>query len=719
MVLQLAELEGATAMPPYERAQFESDLGRIWQRQLGDRGEAERAYGRALAIDAEFPPALEGLAGLCLETGRIEEAASLLERLTARLRGPERAPFWLSLGRLYAVTLGDRVRARRCFEAALEDDPLQTAAVEWGLLLATEEEDWETVANLLEHRFDLAAGARHRASIAVEASQIHLHQRRSPSAARVWIDRASELAEDDGAVLRASADVARAEEDDDALAAVLERLVRKAGDRASQGLVLELAHALARAGRPTEALAQLERMRAGASGHDPNVLELRARLLRETGARRALAEVLETLVGMEAGQSPDDRAARLQELARLCGGGARRSCRRGEPLDVRLRARAPGHRRPRRPRTPPAQARGLARPPPDLRTRPPRQRRHRPRPPREPARRAVARTLRRARERSRRLRARAHPRRPPPPRSRGPAPHRRTHERPRPHARRLRAGGRALRRRAALRRARATGGLGPRRPRRARARARMGHPRLRPQPDLAQRPRAASRTRATARSNGRRDRHPRPARRPPRRCRAGRRAPPPRDAPRRAGGADRRTCVSRVRGGLHPRPDRDPRDALLGRAATRSSGGRGPLAAPALRATAHRTSRRAAPAACPTARRPDRRSRIGDRRATRAARASRRSGGCPRRARPPARARRAFGRARGPARARARTHRRQRARSACARPAPRTPAARCPRRLRGSGRHLPSAARARARRRRGARPARTGAAGGTRRRGAL
>lgn len=318
MVLQLAELEGATAMPPYERAQFESDLGRIWQRHLGDRGEAERAYGRALAIDAEFPPALEGLAGLCLETGRNEEAAGLLERLTARLRGPERAPFWLSLGRLYAITLGDRVRARRCFEGALEDDPLQTAAVEWGLLLATEEEDWETVANLLEHRFDLAAGARHRASIAVEASQIHLHQRRSPSAARVWIDRASELTEDDGAVLRASADVARAEEDDDALAAVLERLVRKAGDRASQGLILELAQTLARAGRPTEALAQLERVRADASGHDPNVLELRARLLRDTGAKRALAEVLETLVGMEAGQSPDDRATRLQELARLC-----------------------------------------------------------------------------------------------------------------------------------------------------------------------------------------------------------------------------------------------------------------------------------------------------------------------------------------------------------------------------------------------------------------
>ena len=168
MVLQLAELESATDMPPYERAQFEAELGRIWHRHLGDRNEAERAYERALAIDAEFPAALEGLADLCLEAGRHAEAARFLERLTRRLRGPERAPFWLALGRLQANVLGDREHARRSFAAAVEDDPLLTHAVEWSLLLATEQEDWEAVAELLEHRFDLASGARHRAAIAVE-----------------------------------------------------------------------------------------------------------------------------------------------------------------------------------------------------------------------------------------------------------------------------------------------------------------------------------------------------------------------------------------------------------------------------------------------------------------------------------------------------------------------------------------------------------------------
>ena len=318
MVLQLAELEGATAMAPDERARFESDLARIWAHQLGDRGEAERAYQRALAVDAEFPPALEGLAELCLESGRIDEAARLLERLTQRLRGPERAPFWLALGRLEAGVLDDRAAARRSFAAALEDDPLLTAAVEWSLLLATEAEDWEAVAGLLEHRFDLAAGARHRASIAVEASQIHLHQRHSPPSARVWVERASELAEDDGAVLRARADLERAEGNDEALAGAIERLVKTTGARTSQALVLELAEIHARRGRPADALAALERSPAQRQGRDLRVLSLRADCLRVTGAKRELAEVLETLVTLEAGQSAKERAIRSRELAALC-----------------------------------------------------------------------------------------------------------------------------------------------------------------------------------------------------------------------------------------------------------------------------------------------------------------------------------------------------------------------------------------------------------------
>ncbi len=194
MVLQIAELESATSMPPYERAAFEADLGRVWQTQLHDPGEARIAFERALDADPDFPAALEGLAALHREAGRLRDAALILERLTDRLRGPERAPVWISLGGLYAGPLEDPTRARKCFNAALEDDPFQAPAVEWALLLATADEDWPAVSELLENRFDLASGARARAAIAVEASQIQLNHLESAASARAWVDRALELA---------------------------------------------------------------------------------------------------------------------------------------------------------------------------------------------------------------------------------------------------------------------------------------------------------------------------------------------------------------------------------------------------------------------------------------------------------------------------------------------------------------------------------------------
>jgi tetratricopeptide (TPR) repeat protein len=125
MVLQIAELESATSMPDYERAAFEAELGRTWHKHLGDPEEARAAFERALEADADSPPALEGLAELHKEAGRWGDAAEILERLTDRLRGPERAPAWIALGGLYAGPLENAARARECFAAALEDDPFQ------------------------------------------------------------------------------------------------------------------------------------------------------------------------------------------------------------------------------------------------------------------------------------------------------------------------------------------------------------------------------------------------------------------------------------------------------------------------------------------------------------------------------------------------------------------------------------------------------------------
>ena len=124
-------------MPPYERAQFESDLGRIWHRHLGDRGEAERAYQRALALDGEFPPALEGLSELCSRRGGSTKGHGSSSDSRVRLRGPERAPFWLALGRLHAgVIRGSRTRAQ-----LLRRRPRRRSAADRGRRMVTPARD--------------------------------------------------------------------------------------------------------------------------------------------------------------------------------------------------------------------------------------------------------------------------------------------------------------------------------------------------------------------------------------------------------------------------------------------------------------------------------------------------------------------------------------------------------------------------------------------------
>ena len=315
LVLQIAELESATFMPPYDRAAFETELGRTWKIHLGDSEEARFAYERALEADPDFPDALEGLAGLHQEAGRLEDAAEILVRLTARLRGPERAPVWIALGTLYATDLDRPAQARECFSSALDDDPFQPPAVEWSLLLATADEDWEAVSELLERRFDLASGARNRAAIAVEASQIQLNHQGSRAVARAWTDRALELAPDEISVLLAVAEVERADDDREALLETLGKLITIAGTHTPRSVLLETAELHSQFGNPDAALDAIRRAGEKPGHDDERVLTLQARLLREAGSKRELAEVLETLTALE--DEDDILAERFRELARL------------------------------------------------------------------------------------------------------------------------------------------------------------------------------------------------------------------------------------------------------------------------------------------------------------------------------------------------------------------------------------------------------------------
>jgi len=86
---------------------------------------AERAYRRALAIDADYPDALDALGVLLGRTGRAGEAEPLLRRAVAL--APTRASLHNNLG--YLLLAGGRTaEAARELEAAVAADPGDTAA---------------------------------------------------------------------------------------------------------------------------------------------------------------------------------------------------------------------------------------------------------------------------------------------------------------------------------------------------------------------------------------------------------------------------------------------------------------------------------------------------------------------------------------------------------------------------------------------------------------
>jgi len=94
-------------------------LGRYYEGS-GDWEPAERAYRRALAIDADYPDALDALGVLLGRTGRAGEAEPLLRRAVAL--APERASLHNNLG--YLLLAGGRTaQAARELEAGVAADP--------------------------------------------------------------------------------------------------------------------------------------------------------------------------------------------------------------------------------------------------------------------------------------------------------------------------------------------------------------------------------------------------------------------------------------------------------------------------------------------------------------------------------------------------------------------------------------------------------------------
>lgn len=315
MVLQTAELEGQIPMPASDRAAYLADLGEVWLTHLDDPAEAQRCFESALEGDPHQQKALHGLARTHLHFGRHQKSAEIYERLVAQLRGPERAPVLVALGKVYAGVLNKTDSATTCFRRAMTDDPRNEDAVESLVVIASAEERWPLLADLYERRFDLASGARQRATIAVEAGTMHLERLQDRVTARTWFDRARELVDDDPAIHSAVAELERAEGHTTALRMALDRVIGLGTDAAPASILLEAADLHTDDGDSDTALRYLQ-IAHERKPDDPLVVEALSDALSTTGRTADLAEILERRAAL-ATDDPDIQAEALLELGRI------------------------------------------------------------------------------------------------------------------------------------------------------------------------------------------------------------------------------------------------------------------------------------------------------------------------------------------------------------------------------------------------------------------
>ncbi|MBW1884286.1 MAG: tetratricopeptide repeat protein [Deltaproteobacteria bacterium] len=251
MVLQIAEMEGQLEMELHEKAGFLAELGNLWNERLSDPSEAMTHFQDSLALVPDHMVALTGLAQVHEALGHHQQAAAAWERLSSRLRGPDRAPVLVSLGKILAAHLDQPERAVECFRRALDDDPRCAGAIAALTATATRLENWP-----------------------------------------LWFDRALELVDEEVSIFYGFAELERRTGNHTALSAALDRVIELRGDEVPIGVLLESADLHSEAGNDDTAIKLLRQAQVRAP-EDVLVAETLSDCLARMGLSEELVGVLE------------------------------------------------------------------------------------------------------------------------------------------------------------------------------------------------------------------------------------------------------------------------------------------------------------------------------------------------------------------------------------------------------------------------------------------
>jgi tetratricopeptide (TPR) repeat protein len=179
---------------PASRALLLSTSAALFE-QAERQGEADAAYGDALAAVPDFPPALDGRLRLRQKAGEWAEAAAAAAALAAQMRDPDnQVELYEQAARLCLDRLGDQTAAVAHFRAVLAARPGHPDALARTLEILEASGDWSSAASVLSDQIEVIADDDQiRADLLVRRAQILSERLGDVLAAISDIERAARL----------------------------------------------------------------------------------------------------------------------------------------------------------------------------------------------------------------------------------------------------------------------------------------------------------------------------------------------------------------------------------------------------------------------------------------------------------------------------------------------------------------------------------------------
>lgn len=296
--------------------EFKVEAAYLLESRLEQPAKAKELYEQVVAADPGHEKASEALLRIYEKEGNHKGVIEILRRKAETLRGKERADVLVRVGRLYEEQLKEYSDAVQSYEAAVEADAKNQAAIEALDTIYGRSNHYKELLTTLERKIEIAATPRQKITILERIAKLHEEEFLDHDAAAKSLERILEVDPAHSATLEALAQQYRALDRWEDVARVYERDLKVQTDKAKRLQILLLLARVsseqlsdnARAIKVYEEALELEPSHPGA-------LEALAALRQQSGDAQAALKAIEMLA--EKAGTPIEKSEHYVRAAKL------------------------------------------------------------------------------------------------------------------------------------------------------------------------------------------------------------------------------------------------------------------------------------------------------------------------------------------------------------------------------------------------------------------